>query len=99
MITPLDNKGVLTVVLERFQELHLPRIMHIKELVDDGNRLSQSEINFLDEVFDDTRQYAHFVSSHKEFQKLFSRVTSLYDEIATKALSNEAKISKISTSN
>ena len=99
MAHPLENKGVLTVALERFQKFHLPRIMDIKDLVDNGGKLGQSEINFLSEVFDDTRQYAHFVSSHKEFQSMFSHVTSLYDEITTKALRNEGNATKISTSN
>ena len=95
----LENEGVLTVVLERFQKIHLPRIMNIKDSVDNGGKLNQSEIMFLSEVFKDTQEYAHFVSHHHEFENLFSHVTSLYDEIATKALNNEGKITKISTSN
>lgn len=99
MTHPLENEGVLTVVLERFQKIHLPRIMNIKDSVDKGGKLNQSEIMFLSEVFKDTQEYAHFVSHHQDFQNLFSHVTSLYDEIATKALNNEGKITKISTSN
>ena len=98
MAYPLENKGVLATVMERFEKQRLPRIMDIKGSVDDGNTLNQSEIRFLGEVFKDTKQYAHFVSTHHEFNHLFSQVTSLYDEITTKALSNENRVSKISTS-
>lgn len=99
MAYPLENKGVLTVVLERFEKHRLPRIMDIKELVDNGGTLNQSDINFLSQVFHDTQQYAHFVSTHDEYQNLFSEVTSLYDQITRNALNNEGKITKISTSN
>ena len=91
MAYPLENEGVLTVVLERFQKHRLPRIMQIKCLVDDGCILNQFELNFLSKVLSDTQQYAHFTSTHKEFQSLFCRVTSLYDEITRKALDNEKK--------
>ena len=99
MAYPLEIKGVLTVVLERFEKHRLPRIMHIKESVDNGGTLNQSDINFLSQVFHDTQQYAHFVSTHDEYQNLFSEVTSLYDQITRNALNNEGKITKISTSN
>lgn len=97
MAYPLENKGVLTVVLERFQKYRLPRIMSIKDLVDNGGTLNQSDIHFLSTVLHDTQQYAHFVSTHQEYQKLFSEVTSLYDKITRNALNNENKVTKIST--
>lgn len=99
MAYPLENKGVLTVVLERLEKHRLPRIMRIKDLVDNGSTLNQTDINFLSKVFHDTQQYAYFVSNHQEYQNLFSNVTSLYDKIARNALDNEIKVTKISTSN
>ena len=99
MAYPLENKGVLTVVLERFQKHRLPRIMQIKELVDNGATLNQSEIKFLSTVLHDTQQYAHFAETHEEYQKLFSEVTNLYNNITRNALKNEDKITKILTSN
>ncbi|MCU7940697.1 MAG: hypothetical protein KZQ64_02515 [gamma proteobacterium symbiont of Bathyaustriella thionipta] len=99
MAYPLENEGVLTVVMERFQKQRLPRIMHIKDLVDNGGTLNQSDINFLSKVLSDTRQYVDFVSKHQEYQNLFAQVTSLYDTITRKALNNETKITKVSTLN
>lgn len=97
MAYPLENKGVLTVVMERFEKQRLPRIMRIKDLVEHGSTLNQSDIIFLSKVFHDTQQYAYFVSTHNEYQNLFSNVTSLYDKITRNALNNEAKVTKIST--
>ena len=99
MAFPLEKNGVLTVVMERFEKHRLPRILHIKDLVDNGGTLKQSDINFLSKVLHDTQQYAEFVSTHDEYQKLFSNVTSLYDEITRNALNNEAKINKTSSPN
>ncbi|MCU7835437.1 MAG: hypothetical protein KZQ83_09290 [gamma proteobacterium symbiont of Taylorina sp.] len=99
MAYPLENKGVLSVVMERFEKQRLPRIMDIKELVDGGDKLNQSDIKFLGEVLNDTKQYAHFVSSHHEYHNLFSHITNLYNNIISKALNNEGSITKISTSN
>ena len=99
MAYSLENQGVLTTVLERFEKYRLPRIMQIKDLVDKGGRLNQSDIKFLTEVLSNTKKYSYFVSKHSEYERLFSHVASLYDEITSKALDNESRINKVSTSN
>jgi len=93
---PLENEGVLSVVMERFEKRRLPRIMDIKEMVDNGGKLSKSDIMFLGKVFYDTKQYAHYASTHEEFKSLFCKVTSLYDEISKKALDNESAANGLS---
>lgn len=98
MAYPLENNGVLTVVMEHFEKQSLPRILSIKSLVERGDTLNQSDISFLSQVFRDTQHYAHFVSTHQEYQNLFSDVTCLYKKIVKNALDNETKITKISTS-
>ena len=100
MAYALENQGVLTTVFERFEKYRLPRIIQIKDMVDKGGRLNKSDIQFLGEVLSNTRQYSHFVSNHSEYQRLFSHVTNLYNEITTKALDNERSITpKIPASN
>jgi len=91
MYYSLENKGVLEVVMEQFQKQRLPRILDIKTMVDEGRTLSQMDIRFLEEVFEDTRQYQGFVDKHTEFQDLYARIVHLYDEIARQALENERK--------
>jgi hypothetical protein len=89
MAYSLDQAGVLEVVMERFKNHRLPRVMDIKALVDQGKRLNEYDIAFLEEVFEDTRQYKHFVDEHADFQNLYARLTHLYEEITKKALENE----------
>lgn len=92
MYTSLEHKGVLEVVMMRFEKQRLPRILDIKKLVDRGEALSDFDIEFLEEVFLDTQQYKHFVDTHPEFQKLYASVAHLYNEIASEALETEKKI-------
>lgn len=89
MAYDLEKKGTLQVVLERFEKKRLPRVMKIKQQVDDGQVLITDDLDFLAEVLKDTQQYAHFVTEHDEYKQLFSKVTHLYHEITTKALENE----------
>jgi len=89
MTYSLEKEGVLQVVMERFEKKRLPRIMQIKELVDNGELLPSGDIDFLEEVLKDTQEYAHFVSEHDEYKKLYSKITHLYHEITEKALNNE----------
>ena len=92
MYYSLEQKGVLEVVMQRFEKQRLPRILDIKKMVDRGEVLCKLDIDFLEEVFRDTLKYKHFVDEHPEFQKLYASVAHLYDEIAKKALDNENKI-------
>ena len=92
MYSALEDKGVLAVVMERFEKQRLPRILDIKKMVDNGEKLSNLDIEFLEEVFKATLQYKRFVDSHPEFQSLFTKVAHLYNEIASEALANEQKI-------
>ena len=92
MNNPLDQKGVLTVVLEHFEKYVLPRIFDIKAAVDSGGTLSNLDIQFLDEALNDTRQYEGFVEDHSDYKELFARTAHLYHEITTKALENEKLI-------
>lgn len=92
MYTSLEQKGVLEVVMMRFEKQRLPRILDIKKLVDRGDVLPDFDIEFLEEVFLDAQQYKHFVDTHPEFQKLYTRVAHIYNEIASEALENEKKI-------
>ena len=50
----LEQEGVLSAVMERFEKQRLPRVLKIKEKVDQGGRLDDADIAFLEEVFEDT---------------------------------------------
>jgi len=81
--------GIIEVVVQRLEQQRLPRILDIKELVDRGERLSDLDISFLDEVLQDANNVKTFVDRHPEWQDLVARLAHLYNEITAKALANE----------
>jgi len=83
------DEGVALVLLKRLTEIRLPRALAIKEQVDRGERLSESEVEFLDRVFDDAVANQAEWESHPELAEIISKVANLYQEITEKALANE----------
>jgi hypothetical protein len=57
--------------------------------VDRGERLSDLDLSFLEEVLQDTIEAKPFLDQHPEWQELSTRVIALYKDITSKALANE----------
>ena len=88
MDTSKDD-GLIQVLAERLANQRLPRALSIKERVEKGETLSDFDITFLEEVFDDAHKILPIVDRHPEWQSLTAKVMSLYDEITNQALKNE----------
>ena len=86
------DSAVIGVLMERFQKRRLPRLLDIKEKVDQGNKLDQFDIEFLTTVFKDARENEHYLEeAGDEYKDLIAKVFSLYHSITEKALENEQK--------
>lgn len=83
------DTGVIMALMQRFEEQRLPEALAIKKRVDQGERLSDHDIAFLEQVFADAKHYEPLLVRHPEFQPIASRAISLYREITEKALENE----------
>jgi hypothetical protein len=83
--------GVISVILKRLNNERLPRVFAIKQKVDNGNRLDDWDIAYLEQSFTDARQIAPLLERNPEYHDLAARVLHLYKEITDRALENERK--------
>jgi hypothetical protein len=83
------DTGIAATLFERFETQRLPRALALKEQVDRGDLLSDTDMAFLKLVFDDAQHINTLVHKHPEWQSLVARAIALYKEITDKALANE----------
>lgn len=83
------DAGVISVLIERFEEQRLPRALEMKERVDRGEKLSDIDLAFLKEVFADAQNMKTYIDKFPEYQSVAAQAMSLYSDISQKALENE----------
>lgn len=86
--------GIAMALLERFETQRQPYAMSIKEKVDKGELLSDSDVEFLKQVLDDSVEIKHLISENSEWLPLYERIANMYQEIISKALENEKAAGK-----
>ncbi len=89
MINSAGDEGTIQVLLERLNQWRLPRALEMKERVDQGEKLSDHDIAFLNRVLEDSTQAQSLASKNPELQPLVDKLASLYSHITRKALENE----------
>ena len=83
------DAGTISALMIRMAESRLPRAQRLLEKVNEGSTLSDSDIQFLKRVFNDSRNNQSLYKRNPEFIGLISRFIDLYSEITAKALENE----------
>jgi len=89
MPTTTDDQGTIIALLDRFRLQRLPTALALKEKVDRGEKLGESDLDFLAQVFDDMRHVTPIVDRNPELADVADKISALYKDITSKALANE----------
>ena len=84
-----EDRGTIAALMIRFRESRLPRAKRLLEKVNEGEKLSDTDIEFLHRVYRDSRNSSALVKRNPEYSKLIAHALELYTEIITKGLENE----------
>jgi len=83
------DAAIIQVLAERLETQRLPMALSLKKQVDRGETLTEFDIRFLREVFEDAYHIHSLLDRHPEWQPLAAQLIHLYKEITEKALLNE----------
>ncbi len=84
------DSGVLTVLAQRLVEQRLPKLLLLKERLDQGEVLTDYDLRFLEEALSDAQENMALVERNRDVQDIAARVIHLYKEIMDKAVQNES---------
>ena len=91
-----SDTGIITELLDRFNHLHLPRVLEIKHRIESGELLLESDIDFLIIVISDSQNMRGFVERNPELKPLAAKISHFYYEIIEVAYENESRINHLS---
>ena len=83
------DAGLIEVLLERLEKQRLPRLLALKDKVDEGSSLDDLDLDFLEKSIADARKVIPIIDRHPEYQSLATKVMELYKDISEKALKIE----------
>jgi hypothetical protein len=84
-----SNAGVEQALLAKLEQQVLPKTLGIQRRVEAGEKLTDSDIAFLDNVLKGLSRDQAKVEKNPKWSTLYTRLIDLYNQITRKALENE----------
>lgn len=84
----INDTGIILVVLQNLEKQCLPRVVEIKQRLDDGAILNEFEIEYLSCALHNTQSFMPYLGRHPEYEPLFSKVIHYYKSVTDEALDN-----------
>ena len=84
-----EELAVMTALVERFTSQRLPRLREIKSRVDQGEKLDERDLEYLEMMLADAKKAEPRVKAFPELNDVVAKAIGLYHEVTSKALENE----------
>ncbi len=85
------DKGVIMVLLERFNKQRLPRALALKKKVDSGELLDDYDHKYMQDLQKDVSEIRPIIERNPEYKDLAEDITNLWNEIIEKDIENQKK--------
>jgi len=83
------DKGLIMVLLERFNKQRLPRALALKEKVDSGELLDDYDHKYIKELQKDSSEVMLIIERNPEYKDLAANIINLYKQIIEKDIENQ----------
>jgi len=88
------DKGMIMVLLERFNKQRLPRALALKKKVDSGELLDDYDQKYIKELQKDSSEVMLIIERNPEYKDLAANIINLYKEIIEKDIENQKQAGK-----
>jgi len=85
-----EDRRTLAALLTRTNDTHYPRARLIKQHLDEGQRLSESDLAFLHRVIDHGDEVLAIIQRNPDYQELAAKSIAFYNELLQQAIDNES---------
>ena len=82
------DKGLIMVLLERFNKQRLPRALALKKKADSGELLDDYDHKYIKELQKDSSEVMLIIERNPEYKDLAANIINLYKEIIEKDTEN-----------
>ncbi len=88
------DKGMIMVLLERFNKQRLPRALALKKKVDSGELLDDYDHKYIKELQKDAGEVMLIIERNPDYKDLAANIINLYKQIIEKDIENQKHAGK-----